>query len=86
MSRSVEIHGERTPEQIGGGIRVTVGRRWIRVAVYYGSPPGSHIGFWRTRVGGLLGLNLRIGRRYLGPCLTVLVHTKTPEDYLRRNP
>ena len=52
------------------------GRRWVRVAAYYGSPPGSHIGFWRTRAGTVHGWNLRIGKRYVGPCLTLLVHTR----------
>lgn len=46
----------------------------LRVGAFYGSPPGSHIGLWRTNYHGLKGLNLRIGRRYVGPCLTVLVH------------
>jgi hypothetical protein len=50
--------------------------RWVRFAVYYGTPPGSHIGVWRTHWGDLRGLNVRIGRRYVGPCLTAFVHTK----------
>jgi hypothetical protein len=75
----IETRGERNPSQIGGDIVVTVLRRWIRFAAYYGEPPGSHIGFWRTRWGTLSGWNLRVGRRYVGPCLTVFVHTH-PSD------
>ncbi len=53
--------------------------RWrFRVAGFYGSPPGSHIGVWRTKwpsgASTLHGVNLRFGRRYVGPCLTLLVH------------
>ena len=53
-----------------------LGRRWIRFGAFYGEPPGSHIGLWRTRVDNLRGVNLRIGKRYLGPCFTVLAHTR----------
>jgi hypothetical protein len=54
--------------------------RWVRFALYFGSPPGSHIGLWRTGWGELSGINLRIGRRYIGPCLTVFVHTRPSRD------
>ena len=50
--------------------------RWLRIAAYYGSPPGSHIGFWRTRAGTVRGWNLRVGKRYIGPCLTLMIHTR----------
>lgn len=62
--------------QRGGDCRFTIGKRWVRFAAYYGTPPGSHIGFWRTSGYGLNGWNLRIGRRIAGPCLTLFIHTK----------
>jgi hypothetical protein len=65
--------------QLGGDVVITLGRRWVRFAAYAGSPPGSHIGLWRTRWGGLRGVNLRLGRRYVGPCLTLFIHTKRRE-------
>jgi hypothetical protein len=51
--------------------------RWVRAGVFYGTPPGSHIGLWRTRVDDLRGWNLRIGCRYTGPCLTLLLHWRS---------
>jgi hypothetical protein len=48
--------------------------RWLRLVVVYGTPPGSHIGFWRTRMGDHEGLNLRIGKRFR-TCLTLMAHT-----------
>ena len=76
---TVETRRERTEDQRGGDIVIRTRRRWLRLAVYYGTPPGSHIGFWRTRggfSGSLRGWNLRVGKRYSGPCLTAFVHTK----------
>lgn len=70
---------ERNQWQRGGDIRFRTARRWLRLAAYYGEPPGSHIGFWRTRYGSLSGWNLRLGKRIVGPCLTVFVHTKRLE-------
>lgn len=65
--------------QLGGDVVITVGRRWIRLAAYAGSPPGSHMGWWVTRggfYGGLYGVNYRVGRHWPGPCLTLFVHTQ----------
>lgn len=61
------------------GMAVRIGRCWVRFAAAYGQPAGSHIGVWRTRWGDLRGLNLRIGKRYIGPALTVLLHTRREE-------
>jgi hypothetical protein len=76
------VRGRKWPVDYGnrgGDLIVEMFGRWVRFALYVGSPPGSHIGFWRTRggfTGEMQGLNLRIGRRYIGPCLTVFVHTR----------
>lgn len=51
-------------------------RRWVRLFACYGPPPGSRIGIWHTDTGTVHGWNLRIGRRYIGPCLTLLTHTR----------
>lgn len=59
------------PAQIGGDVRLTLGGRRIRAAVYAGAAPGSHRGVWRTRRGALRGWNLRIGRRR---SVTTFVH------------
>lgn len=60
----------------GGDVVIEAFGHWVRLALYYGSPPGSHIGLWRTRAGAVRGVNLRVGRRYTGPALTLLVHTR----------
>lgn len=73
------MQGENNDDQIGGDIQITACGRWVRFAAYLGTPPGSHIGLWRTGggySGSLQGINLRVGRRYLGPCLTVFAHTR----------
>jgi len=57
--------------------------RWVRVGVFYGEAPGSHMmgkhaEFWRTNVGygtGLYGWNLRLGW-WPRPCVTMLLHTR----------
>ena len=70
----VEWRTERSPAQAGGDVRVTVGECWVRCAVYYGQPPGSQRGVWRTGIGDLTGWNVRVGtaRR----ALTVFVHVR----------
>ncbi|MEU8023688.1 hypothetical protein AB0B88_15885 [Micromonospora haikouensis] len=78
---NIRTRRENNTDQRGGDLRIETRRRWVRFALYYGTPPGSHIGFWRTRGrfsddSLLRGWNLRVGRRYLGPCLTLLVHTR----------
>ncbi len=55
-------------------VRVETANHMARAFACYGTPPGSHIGLWFTRAGTVRGINLRIGRRYVGPCLTMLVH------------
>ena len=79
MSLTIKTSREQGKSQRGGDLVVETRRRWIRFAAYYGQPPGSHIGLWRTRSGfsgAMKGLNLRIGKRYVGPTLTVFVHTR----------
>jgi hypothetical protein len=70
----VEVHGEWFDFQKGCGLRLTLPGRWFRVAVFYGTPPGSHMGFWRTRVDTLRGWNYRVGT--IRRCATVLLHTR----------
>lgn len=72
---SITVSREWCPDQKGGDLVVEVLGRWVRFALYVGTPPGSHIGLWRTNWGYLKGVNLRIGKRYVGPCVTVFVHT-----------
>lgn len=67
---------ERHPGNRGGDLVIEIGPRWFRFAAYFGTPPGSHIGYWRTRVEDMRGVNLRLGRRYTGPCLTLFIHTR----------
>lgn len=69
------------PDQKGLDVRL-VSRRtggFWRVSAYWGTPPGSHIGFWRTRFGAVRGFNYRFGRRINGPCLTILTHWRRGE-------
>ena len=79
----LEFGRERNDQQWGGDARISGSRRWVRLALYIGTPPGSHIGFWRTRVADLRGWNLRIGRRYAGPTLTLMLHTRPSERVTR---
>jgi hypothetical protein len=72
---------EWSSDNKGGDLVLWTRRRRYRLAAYWGTPPGSHIGFWRTRAGGLRGINLRIGRRYVGPFLTILAHTRRRHDW-----
>lgn len=76
----------RTSCQWGGDFRIVLFGYWLRLAMFYGQPPGSHIGLWRTRFGTLRGLNLRIGRRYIGPCLTLFMHTRNQRERISKLP
>lgn len=78
---SVETHARRLADGFESSIVFLFGRRWIRFGAFYGSPPGSHIGLWRTNAFGLRGLNLRVGKRYIGPCFTLLAHTRRRPIY-----
>ncbi len=63
-------------------LAVTIGPLRGRTMVAYGVPPGSRIGGWITRggfSGRLRGVNLRVGRRYVGPTLTWLAHGRVKE-------
>lgn len=65
-------------------LAVTVGPLWGRVMLAYGAPPGSRIGVWITRggfTGRLRGINVRVGRRYTGPCVTALAHFRRKEAW-----
>lgn len=73
---TIKFRREANAQQLGGDVVFSGQRRWVRFAAYYGTPPGSYIGFWRTRVDDFRGLNLRLGRRFSGPCLTMFVHTR----------
>lgn len=74
------ISPEWHTDQKGCDVRMTSRRRGFwRFSVYWGTPPGSHIGLWRTVTGDVRGLNLRVGRRITGPCLTLLTHWKRGE-------
>ena len=64
-------------------LRIETPGRWVRGGLFWGMPPGSHIGFWRTRLGDFHGWNFRVGKRYSGPCLTALVHT-APGNHCHR--
>lgn len=80
MSARITLDVSRSKPQHGGDVRLTLpSGRWFRLGVYLDPPPRmSHIGFWRTRWGGLKGLNLRI--RVPGFYATMLAHTRMPEQ------
>ena len=53
---------------------------WVRVGLFVGEAPGSHMmgrnfAWWRTRSGSLDGVNVRFGW-WPEPCVTLLVHTR----------
>lgn len=77
MTRLLRVEGRResNADQVGGDLVIEVSGRWIRFAAYFGVPPGSRIGLWRTRFDDMRGVNLRIGKRYR-KTLTVFVHTR----------
>lgn len=61
----------------GADLVVEAFGRWVRFGVAAGSPPGSHIGFWgQWRGVDFKTANFRVGRRIIGPCVTVWVHTR----------
>ena len=70
-----ETFTQNEPDQRLAEVKVTTAHRWVRAVVVYGTPPGSHIGFWRTSYGNLRGWNLRLGKRY-HKTLTMFVHTR----------
>jgi hypothetical protein len=75
----IEIRREWHPwDNVGGDTRIGMVRdeRWIRFAIYAGSAPGSHMGFWRTNTDRLRGYNYRIGT--ISRCVTVFVHWRRP--------
>lgn len=82
----IAAYWEHNTSQWGGDIRIVLFDRWWRAALYFGQPPGSHIGLWRTRTDGLQGINLRVGHRYIGPCLTVFIHTRHQSNRLTKSP
>jgi hypothetical protein len=69
-------HWRRTDDGFEFAMAVDLFGRWFRLGIFYGEPPGSRIGFWRTRCDELHGWNYRIGKQYTGPCLTALLHTR----------
>lgn len=73
---TVTFRTARHTSQNEAEIVILTTRRRIRLFGTYGTPPGSHIGLWRTNIGDTSGWNLRVGRRYIGPCVTVLAHTR----------
>lgn len=79
---TIEVDSAHWPgSQTDANLVIRTRRRWLRLFVAYGTPPGSHIGLWHTDPAwGVHGWNLRVGRRYRGPCLTVLAHTRPASD------
>jgi hypothetical protein len=73
---SATFRTARHASQNEAEVVILTARRRLRLLGVYGTPPGSHIGLWRTRTDDISGWNLRVGRRYVGPCLTVLAHTR----------
>jgi hypothetical protein len=81
----VEGHARRLSDGWEADLRVMLPRRWWRVGVFYGPPPGSHMGWWLTGGDGLWGINYR-RQVSSGPgrwrCLTLLAHTRDRADEL----
>lgn len=81
MRHVIELRSATHPPYPGMGVPLREFEiRWrgqdpnhfIRFGAFYGPPPGSHMGFWRTRAYGLRGLNYRIGSFHRA--LTFLLH------------
>jgi hypothetical protein len=54
--------------------------RWVRLGLFYGDAPGSHMmgkhfAWWLTRAYGMRGWNVRFGW-WPKPCATILLHTR----------
>ncbi len=67
-------------------------RGWLRLGAFWGGAPGSHMmgkhaTAWRTDCGPgqVHGWNARFGW-WPRPCLTLLAHTRPPQDYDRHSP
>lgn len=79
----VEVDGLRRPRRLPWelGVRITDLRDYpessmLRFHASVAPAPGSHKGYWRTRVGTLTGHNLRLGSPHSPRCLTMLVHKR----------
>jgi len=80
--RIAQRHFRRLPDEEGleAAFAVEAFGRWVRVGLFVGEAPGSHmIGknftAWRTRVDDLRGVNIRFGW-WPKPCVTMLLHTR----------
>ena len=74
----INLHARRLDDGWEATAVIEGPKRWRRLGAFWGPPPGSHIGLWRTNW-GVRGWNFRVGRRYIGPCLTLLAHGR-PAD------
>lgn len=78
---TVDGHARKLDNGWEADIVVTVPGHWLRAGAFYGPPPGSHMGWWRTRVDDLAGINYRAQVRPPSPdggwrCLTLLAHSR----------
>lgn len=74
---AVDGHADRLDDGWQADAAVVVPGRWVRVGAFYGPPPGSHMGLWRTRCDDLRGLNWRVQlRNRPWRCLTLIAHTR----------
>lgn len=80
----------RTPKgrtDLEAGLIIEWPARWVRLAVFWGEAPGSHMAgkhaaWWISRWGPLRGVNARFGW-WPEPCLTLLAHTHPAREHDR---
>lgn len=76
---TLEAHAEQLDDGWQAWLRADEpgpGGRFARAGLFYGPPPGSHTGWWRTRAGSVRGINYRVelSRLPRWRCLTFLLH------------
>lgn len=80
MKVTVTGHARRLADGWESDLVIETSHRWLRGGLFYGPPPGSHMGFWRTNWAELHGWNYRVEVHRPGAgrwrCLTALLHTK----------
>lgn len=77
----VEARTGRTLGQSYGELVVRTRKRWLRFFVAYDDKaPWPRYGFWRTRGWEVRGVNLRVGAKFPGPCVTVAVFWRRLRD------
>lgn len=71
----VKTRAGRTLGQSYAEVVIRTRKRWVRLFICHDRKAGwPRYGFWRTGGWEVRGVNLRVGVKFPGPCVTALVH------------